>query len=116
MKMTKLCKLYLAVYALGCSMTAQSAFDDTGTDFSSEEQNIHVWSQALEPIETVNSILRFTKQMRAPDFINQGPYLVFADESQCFDDENNNGNQSSSAENTPSYMEVIVKATQTDAD
>ena len=95
------------------SAPATAAFDDAGTDFSEDETETHVWNEALEPIDLVNSILCFTKQMRANDFVNEGPYSVLADEGLCFDnDENDENSQSSAAGNNPEYMQVIVNAVQ----
>ena len=96
------------------SSPAIAAFDDAGTDFSEDETETHVWNEALEPIEMVNSILCFTKQMRATDFINEGPYSVLADEGLCFDNDDDESSQSAAADKAPSYMEVIVDSTRVD--
>lgn len=77
------------------------------TDYSLADQEMHVWSEAMQPIDLVNSILCFTKQMRADNFINAGPYAVLADEAMCFDED---GSQGSS--NTPTYLRVIVTSVQ----
>ncbi|MBL4827677.1 MAG: hypothetical protein JKY66_08200 [Spongiibacteraceae bacterium] len=113
-------KLPLAIAISSAALVSNLAiadFDDSATDYSTDSQQIHVWNQALEPIELVHSILCFTGQMRANDFVNDGPYLVLADEGMCFkDNDGDDGStgQSSGASNTPSYMEVIVNATRTD--
>ena len=48
------------------------AYDDTETDYTLAEQRTHVWNEALEPIELVNSILCFTAQFNSVEFANQG--------------------------------------------
>ncbi len=90
-------------------------FDDPETDYTSDEQNFHIWNEALEPIELVNSILCFTEQFRANEFVNAGPYVVLANDSRCFNEGGNNdssgsGGQSEGASNAVSYMEVVVNA------
>ena len=90
-------------------------FDDPGTDYLTDEQNFHIWNEALEPIELVNSILCFAEQFRANDFVNEGPYVVLANDQRCFDEGGNNdtsgsSGQSSGASNAVSYMEVVVNS------
>ncbi|KKK76946.1 hypothetical protein LCGC14_2858530, partial [marine sediment metagenome] len=101
------------VLALSCVSTLALAFDGPNTDYSTDRQHYRVWDEALEPVELVNSILCFTAQMRANDFVNAGPYVELVDDSQCFDDEDDSGDtaQSSGASNQPSFMEVVVDAT-----
>ncbi len=94
----------------GICSVANAAFDDAGTDYTNALQQRHVWNEALEPVELVNSILCFSSQMLPTEFVNAGPYLVLADEAQCFDQEDN-GQAGNNASNTPSYMEVIVNVT-----
>ncbi|WP_370977787.1 hypothetical protein [Agaribacterium sp. ZY112] len=99
--------LSLAISAICCS-PAWAAFDDAGTDYRTDEQRSHVWNEALEPLELANSILCFTDQMRTTDFVNDGPYLVLADEERCFGSDDDSGGSGSSA---PQYVEVIVDVT-----
>lgn len=86
------------------------AFDDPTSQYSTDSQDFHIWNQALEPIELVNSILCFTNQMKATEFVNSGPYKALVDDSACFDNEDSNTGQSTAASNTPTYMEVTVDA------
>ncbi|MDP2571294.1 hypothetical protein Q8W40_03795 [Vibrio penaeicida] len=89
-----------------------AAFDDIGTDYSNANQRSHVWIEALEPIELVNSILCFTAQFKATNFANQGPYLVLADEAACFDNEDDGSTgQSSGAANSPAYLKAVANVT-----
>ncbi|MEO0443554.1 MAG: hypothetical protein AAFZ92_07410 [Pseudomonadota bacterium] len=88
-------------------------FDDSGTEYITDEQNFHIWNEALEPIDLVNSILCFVEQFKVNDFVNAGPYVVLANEDRCFDEGGNNDSsgssgQSSAAANVVSYMEVVV--------
>jgi len=107
-------KLFLALVAL-LPYYAGAAYNDPGTDYSNAEVNSHVWNEALSPIELVNSILCFTAQFNGVEFVNQGPYSVLADESACFDDqEDGSTGQSSGASNTPSYMKAISNVTRQD--
>lgn len=88
------------------------AFDAPNTDYSTDSQRTHIWNEALQPVELVNSILCFAGQMRPVDFVNEGPYLVLADEAMCFrENDGNDAGQSSAASGTPAYMEVVVNAT-----
>ena len=92
-----------------------SAFTDSGTDYTTDTQSFHIWNEALEPIELVNSILCFTEQFKANEFVNAGPYVALANDQRCFEEGGNNdssstGGQSAGAGNTVSYMEVIVDA------
>ncbi|CCN83680.1 conserved hypothetical protein [Vibrio nigripulchritudo SFn27] len=108
MKITK----SLLASSIFIATSSLAAFDDTGTDYSNATQRSHVWIEALEPIELVNSILCFTAQFKATDFANQGPYLVLADEAACFDNEDDGSTgQSSGAANTPSYLKAVANVT-----
>ncbi|TFH90360.1 hypothetical protein [Vibrio ouci] len=101
--------------ALILPMGANAAYNDAGTDYSNAVTNTYIWNAALEPIELVNSILCFTEQFNSVEFVNQGPYSVLADESVCFDDEEDGSSgQSSGATNTPSYMTAIANITRQD--
>jgi len=86
---------------------------DSGTDYTNDSQSYHVWNESLKPIELVNSILCFTGQFKANEFVNAGPYLALADEKACFKDEGSSdaSAQSAGAANVPTYMKVIVDAT-----
>lgn len=108
MKTINLLKQLPLVAAITAANTA-IAFDDPSSDYSTDPQRTHVWNEALEPVELVNSILCFADQMRSLDFVNEGPYLVLADEGRCFRD--NDSDQSGSAGDAPSYMEVVVDVT-----
>lgn len=92
-------------------------FDDVDTDYSSAPQNYHVWNEALKPVDLVNSILCFTGQLRAEEFINKGPYLALANESVCFEEDGSSSEsaQSAGASNVPSYTKIIVNATRASA-
>ncbi|PCD86926.1 hypothetical protein [Vibrio mediterranei] len=104
MKTTKLIPLALAL----APVTIQAAYNDAGTDYTLAEQRTHVWNEALEPIELVNSILCFTAQFNSVEFANQGPYLVLADESVCFDeDKSGDSGQSSGASNQTQLMKAV---------
>ncbi len=104
MKTTKLIPLVLAL----APFTIQAAYNDAGTDYTLAEQRTHVWNEALEPIELVNSILCFTAQFNSVEFANQGPYLVLADESVCFDEEKSgDSGQSSGASNQTQLMKAV---------
>ncbi|MBD1556546.1 hypothetical protein HC752_06320 [Vibrio sp. S9_S30] len=107
----KIINLLLAS-SLTFSGAGMTAFDDAGTDYSNANQRSHVWVEALEPIELVNSILCFTTQFKATSFANQGPYLVLADEAACFENEDDGSTgQSSGASNTPSYLKAVANVT-----
>lgn len=95
------------------SASSFAAFNNAGTDFSLSPQNYHVWNESLKPVDLVNSILCFTGQLKASEFINKGPYLALANEGACFKEDNSNSEsaQSSGANNTPSYTKIIVNAT-----
>ncbi|WP_375753553.1 hypothetical protein [Vibrio sp. HN007] len=110
----KLNKISIAI-ALLTPTLAIAAYNDPGTDYSNAKTNSHIWNAALEPIELVNSILCFTEQFNSTEFVNQGAYSVLADESACFDDEQDgSGGQSSGATNAPSYMKAIANVTRQD--
>lgn len=92
-------------------------FNDAGTDYSAAPQNYHVWNEALKPVDLVNSILCFTSQLKAEEFINKGPYLALADESACFEQEGGGSEsaQSAGAGNVPTYTKIIVSSTRASA-
>jgi len=114
-------QLNKSVYAKGilAAMIATSSsysladFNSEGTDFSMAPQHYHVWNESLKPVDLVNNILCFTGQLKASEFINQGPYLALADEGACFKEDNSSSEsaQSSGANNTPVYTKIIVNAT-----
>jgi hypothetical protein len=110
MKPTKPLYSLTALTLLSCS-SFTFAFDDPASQYSTDSQDFNVWNQALEPVELVNSILCFTSQMKATEFVNEGPYISLVDEGACFDNEGGNTGQSTAASNTPTYMEVVVNAT-----
>lgn len=109
-------KNILALAIASTTTTAWAAFDDAGTNYTTDPQRYHVWNQALKPIELVNSILCFTGQFKANNFVNAGPYIALADETACFEDEGNSdaSAQSAGSSNTPAYVKVIVEATRGD--
>jgi len=93
------------------------AFNSPDTDYTTDEQHFHVWHPALEPIESVNSILCFIGQVEAQEFVNDGPFIALVDDNKCNSKGEGNsastqGSQSSSSEDSlPSYVEVIADAT-----
>ncbi|PUA28436.1 MAG: hypothetical protein B0W54_18485 [Cellvibrio sp. 79] len=92
-------------------------FNDAGTDYSTAPQHYRVWNEALKPVDLVNSILCFTGQLKAEEFINKGPYLALADEGACFeqDGDDSASTQSAGAGNVPSYTKIIVNSTRASA-
>jgi hypothetical protein len=109
-------KNILALAIASTTATASAAFNDEGTNYTTDPQRYHVWNEALKPIELVNSILCFTGQFKANSFVNAGPYIALADEKACFEDEGNSdaSAQSAGSSNTPAYVKVIVEATRGD--
>ncbi len=107
----KIKPLAAAIASLSFSTFAFAAYDDEGTEYSTDSQERHIWNEALEPLELVNGILCFTDQMRVTEFVNAGPYLVLADDKRCFESDSDDSGQASGAANTPSYIEVVVEAT-----
>ncbi|MGR5285704.1 hypothetical protein ACP3V5_10320 [Vibrio maritimus] len=104
MKTINLIPLVIALLPL----SIYAAYNDAESDYTLAEQRTHVWNEALEPIELVNSILCFTAQFNSVEFANQGPYLVLADESVCFDeDKSGEGGQSSGANNQTQLMKAV---------
>lgn len=100
--------------SLRSALTAR-AFNDAGTDYVSDEQNLHVWHPALEPVESVNSILCFIGQLQADQMINQGEYIALIDDASCDNgssDQGSSGNQASGADQAPSFVEAIANVTQ----
>ncbi|RYY77379.1 MAG: hypothetical protein EOO52_05500 [Gammaproteobacteria bacterium] len=106
-------KNILAALIASSSTYAIADIQNPDTDYSKAPQNYHVWNEALKPVDLVNSILCFTGQLKANEFINKGPYLALADEAACFKENNSNSEsaQSSGANNTPSYTKIYVDAT-----
>lgn len=87
------------------------SFDDEETDYTEDEQSIHIWNEALQPVDLVNNILCFTEQFRANEFVNEGPYNVLANDTRCFEKgegDSGESGQSSGASNTPSYINAVV--------
>ena len=106
-------KNILALAIASTTSAAWAAFDAVDTSYTTDVQHYHVWNEALKPIELVNSILCFTGQFKANNFVNSGPYIALADEKACFKDEGGGdaSSQSAGSANTPTYMKVIVNAT-----
>ncbi|MET4693473.1 hypothetical protein [Endozoicomonas lisbonensis] len=110
----KITNLLLPLFSL-VPAASFAAFDDAGTDYSNAEQRTHVWNEALEPIELVNSILCFTKQFNGEQFANQGAYIALADESACFEQEQTgSGGQSSGASKQTKLMKAVAKVDRSD--
>lgn len=95
-----------------------SAFNDGGTDYDNAEQHFHIWHPALDPIESVNSILCFVEQLNASDMVNEGAYLALVDNGKCVQGNesggSSTGDQSSGSDNAPEYVEAIVNVTRAD--
>ena len=105
----------ISVLALAPAISL-AAFDDEGTDYSNLVQRTFVWNEALEPIEQVNSILCFTKQFNAEEFSGLGPYIALADQSACFEQQQNGiSGQSSGAANQTQLIKAVAEAERTDA-
>ncbi|WP_096086175.1 hypothetical protein [Agaribacterium haliotis] len=102
-------KLSLAISAICSSGAFAQSIHDSTSDFNTDKQRSHVWNEALEPLELVNGILCFTEQMRVTDFVNDGAYIVLADEDRCFSNDSNGSD--SEGGGSPAYKEVIVEAT-----
>jgi hypothetical protein len=98
----------LSIAGLAATGTAFAIFNDEGTDYAKAKQRFHLWNEALQPVEMVNSILCFTHQMRAEEFINAGPYMVLADENACFKENGGEDSQSSGSSNQPAYTKAII--------
>ena len=98
------------------------AFSDPETDYSTDEQFIHTWHPGLEPINTVNSILCFISQIRGDEMVGEGAYAALIDDSDCETGESSgsssssSGNQSTAADNSVSFVEVVARATREDND
>jgi hypothetical protein len=100
--------LALSIAGLAATGTAFAVFDNEGTEYTKAKQRFHLWNEALQPVEMVNSILCFTNQMRAEEFINDGPYMVLADENACFAENGGEDSQSSGSSNQPAYTKAII--------
>jgi hypothetical protein len=100
--------LALSIVGLAATGNAFAIFNDEGTDFTKAKQRFHLWNEALQPVDMVNSILCFTHQMRAEEFINDGPYMVLADENACFKENGGEDSQSSGSSNQPAYTKAII--------
>lgn len=110
MKVNKI--TWLIASAVTVSGISQAAFNDAGTDYSTDTTKSYVWNEALQPIELVNSILCFTAQFNVTEFANAGPYLVLADEAACFDSSNDGSTgQSSGAANAPAFLKAVANVT-----
>ena len=101
---------------LALAPAATGGFLEDGTDYSNTTQNTHVWLEALEPLETVDSILCFISQLRPELEVNAGPYSVLADMDSCFEENGGSSDQSSGSQGAVNYTEVIVDATREDGD
>jgi hypothetical protein len=100
--------LALSIAGLAATSTAFAIFSDEETDYTKAKQRFHLWNEALQPVEMVNSILCFTNQMHAEKFINDGPYMVLADENACFEENGGEDSQSSGSSNQPAYTRAII--------
>lgn len=111
-------KTLLAATIGFASSVSLADFSAADSDYSIAPQNYHVWNEALKPVDLVNSILCFTGQLKAAEFINKGAYLALADESACFKNEKSDAAsaQSAGASNTPTYTKIIVNATRESVD
>lgn len=94
----------------------EGGFLDEGTDYSETSANTYVWLEALEPLETVDSILCFIGQLRPEQEVNEGPYTVLADMDSCFEENGGGDDQSSGSQGAVNYTEVVVDATRDDTD
>lgn len=93
----------------------EGGFLADGTDYSEAPQNTHVWLEALEPLETVDSILCFIAQLKPELEVNEGPYTVLADMDSCFEENDGDSDQSSGSQGAVNYTEVVVESTREDS-
>jgi len=54
-----------------------------GSDYASDKQNVYVFDESMESMQTVNMILCLMAQTRAADMVNLGAYLALVDEDKC---------------------------------
>ena len=98
------------------------AFNDAGTDYTTDEQFVHTWHPGLEPIDTVNSILCFIAQVKGDEMVGEGAYTALIDDGDCNTGDSSgsssgsSGDQSSAADNSVSFVEVVAVATREDND
>ncbi len=96
------------------ALMSARAFSDANTDYTLDEQHAHIWHPALEPIETVNSILCFIDQLGADSMLGQGPYAALIDDGKCEEGSSggssSSGNQSSGAGRAPEFVEVVAES------
>lgn len=52
-------------------------------DFAADKQNVYVYDESMDSLQTVNMILCLMDQTKAADMVNKGPYLALVDEDRC---------------------------------
>lgn len=72
----------------GATKRQISAYDDAGTDFSTDPINTYVFDSSMVALDTVNMILCLMSQTGASAMVNQGPYIAMVNEDDCEQGEN----------------------------
>ena len=54
-----------------------------GGDFAADKQNVYVFDESMESLQTVNMILCLLDQTKASAMVNKGAYIALVDEDKC---------------------------------
>lgn len=83
---------------------------DSDTDFSNDQQRVHVSDAAMEGLTQAGAILCFFNQASFIEMVNAGPYLAQADMKTCFGEEGG-GSQGQSSGSTKELTTLTVQST-----
>jgi len=86
----------------GSGSTALALYNDAGTDYSTDEAQVHIYDASMESLQTVNMILCMMGQTRATEMVNQGAYIALVNEDKCETGGNESSGGSGGAQSTGS--------------
>ena len=81
-------------------------------EFATDRQNVYVFDESMESLQTVNMILCLMDQTKASSMVNQGAYIALVDEDKCEQGQNQSSagatGQSSGGQSTTYNKWTIV--------
>jgi len=84
---------------------AANAFDDAGTDYTTDKTRAYVWDESMGPMQMVNQILCYVGQTRADQLVNQ-TYTALVDTARCERDEEDSDDMGQSSGNAETEYQL----------
>ncbi len=90
------------------------AYDDAGTQYSTDSTNTQVYDESMESLDTVNMILCLMEQTSASEMVNKGEYTALVNEDKCErsggQEESGGANGQASSSQATEYSSWVVRS------